>query len=190
MFLLGYPAGGHYISYCMNNKTRKWYCFDDRRVYEVSVAEVKQTEAYILFYRRKPLPEKLKERAEIHNRIKEPEVRFLVFTLLFVSDVCFGFVFLVFFLQLQSSEKRWVSRFWFQKFRTMTNPGPIRNVGLLCKHFQLRREVAANLPNLVVELPRSVYETLQAKYGGEGVDIEHASVCKLCLVRKGREKGS
>lgn len=42
---------GHYIAYVCNEKTNEWYKMDDARVTHVSLEEVTNAEAYILFYR-------------------------------------------------------------------------------------------------------------------------------------------
>jgi hypothetical protein len=50
---LGGVNGGHYISYCKNFKTNKWYEFDDSRVTGMSLNQILEKEAYILFYQKK-----------------------------------------------------------------------------------------------------------------------------------------
>lgn len=48
----GRTHGGHYYSYCFNQSTDAWYCFDDNNVSPVSnLGNIICSEAYILFYK-------------------------------------------------------------------------------------------------------------------------------------------
>jgi ubiquitin carboxyl-terminal hydrolase 8 len=50
----GQTKGGHYYSYCLNQSTNKWYCFNDNKVDEVTdIRDIICPEAYILFYKLK-----------------------------------------------------------------------------------------------------------------------------------------
>jgi len=50
----GKTNGGHYYSYCLDQSTNKWYCFNDDDVQEVTnLEDVVCPEAYILFYKLK-----------------------------------------------------------------------------------------------------------------------------------------
>jgi ubiquitin carboxyl-terminal hydrolase 4/11/15 len=47
----GSDGMGHYNSFIKVNK--KWYCFDDEEVYEITERKVQTSNAYCLFYRKK-----------------------------------------------------------------------------------------------------------------------------------------
>jgi len=50
---MGGTTGGHYTAYCKNNKSNKWYTFNDSSVHEMQANEVCTENAYVLFYQRK-----------------------------------------------------------------------------------------------------------------------------------------
>lgn len=50
--------GGHYTAYVKEFSTRKWLLFDDSSVSELESPEsVKSSSAYLLFYKRRDVPE-------------------------------------------------------------------------------------------------------------------------------------
>lgn len=49
----GSAYSGHNLAYCKNYKNQHWYVFDDIKVSYCEVEEVVQSNAYILFYRRR-----------------------------------------------------------------------------------------------------------------------------------------
>ena len=48
---MGTIHGGHYVAYC-KKEDEQWYLMDDERVGKVSICEVLQQDAYLLFYRK------------------------------------------------------------------------------------------------------------------------------------------
>ncbi|CAF0840314.1 unnamed protein product [Brachionus calyciflorus] len=46
----GTESSGHYVAYCKNPYNKKWYCFNDQSVREISVSSLQDSNAYILFY--------------------------------------------------------------------------------------------------------------------------------------------
>lgn len=44
-------SGGHYTCYALNSPTDQWYHYDDHSVTKVSPQAVKNSQAYVLFYR-------------------------------------------------------------------------------------------------------------------------------------------
>ena len=44
---------GHYTAYARNEKTQRWYCFDDSSVSEVNPGAVITEAAYLLFYKKR-----------------------------------------------------------------------------------------------------------------------------------------
>jgi len=54
---MGGLHGGHYTAYAKNFLDGKWYCFDDSNAYSVSESQVVSSSAYVLFYRKRSVPE-------------------------------------------------------------------------------------------------------------------------------------
>jgi len=54
---MGGLHGGHYTAYAKNFLDNKWYCFDDSNAYAVSDSQVISSSAYVLFYRKRNVPE-------------------------------------------------------------------------------------------------------------------------------------
>lgn len=108
------------IAYCRNKETDKWYCFDDSRVSEVSADEVRNAEAYLLFYVKRPTDQRLKELEKIETMIAKGQAK-------------------------PSDTDVKVSKLWLQTWRTTENPGPISSLGLVCKHGLLKREVCVSI---------------------------------------------
>ncbi len=53
----GNTGFGHYTAFALNQKTKKWYQFDDSSVTPVDKSQVCSTAAYVLFYKRRDLPD-------------------------------------------------------------------------------------------------------------------------------------
>lgn len=49
----GNLGGGHYIAYCLNSTTQKWYCFNDSVVTSCDPQAARTSGAYLLFYQRR-----------------------------------------------------------------------------------------------------------------------------------------
>jgi ubiquitin carboxyl-terminal hydrolase 22/27/51 len=54
---VGFMNMGHYKCYCKNHMDKKWYCFNDRNIKEVTIAEVLKTQGYIGFYELEEVPQ-------------------------------------------------------------------------------------------------------------------------------------
>ena len=52
-------GGGHYIAYANNYKDNEWYEFNDSSVHKISKENLVSSSAYVLFYRKKNLNEKI-----------------------------------------------------------------------------------------------------------------------------------
>lgn len=63
---MGGMGGGHYTAYGLNSRNGKWYEFDDTRTSEVNAQDVITAKAYVLFYCRRSVMERInKQRIEI-----------------------------------------------------------------------------------------------------------------------------
>ena len=47
--------GGHYYSFCMDEDTGKWFCYNDAMVQEININKIVTPTAYLLFFMRKNL---------------------------------------------------------------------------------------------------------------------------------------
>lgn len=149
----GTAGGGHYTAYAQNWLNSRWFEFDDTYVTEVEEIAVMNTEAYVLFYRKKS------EKAE--------ELRQTV------SQLCQQ--------QEQSLIQFYISLKWLNKFNTFVEPGPITNSDFLCKHGAVPPHKAAVVDKLFVKVPQSVWEALHNRFGG-GPVVNHLSLqpCLTC----------
>eukprot|EP01121_Diplochlamys_sp_Union-15-3_P022501 TRINITY_DN9604_c0_g1_i1.p1 TRINITY_DN9604_c0_g1~~TRINITY_DN9604_c0_g1_i1.p1 ORF type:complete len:781 (-),score=104.18 TRINITY_DN9604_c0_g1_i1:57-2399(-) len=146
-------SGGHYVAYCKNKIDQKWYEFDDRVVTEVSESTVKNVEAYVLFFvKRKPL-KRLKEIEKIKSlTIKEKDTK-----------------------------KYYVSKYWYQKWLSLENPGPITNDEIICPHMRVKQEFKESIKSRVVALSEQAFYLLYQNYGGH--KLESIEPCEICLRR-------
>lgn len=128
----GTVGGGHYTSYAKHAISDRWYEYDDQLVSEVKPDMVESCEAYVLFYR------KTNKNMDI-LRSKAHRLN----------------------CQQRSSDiKFFVSRQWYNKFKTFAEPGPIDNWTLLCPHGGLPPYKAANVNRLVISLAQPVWDFL------------------------------
>jgi hypothetical protein len=141
------------IAYCRNRDTNRWYKFDDSNVDEVSADEVRSAEAYLLFYSKRPAEEQQKEASKIADAMKNGD----------------------------RTNARMISKLWMQMWRTTDTPGPISNLGLLCKHGLLKRDASDRLRSLVEKVPQKVFTLLSQKYGCEAEDLSSLKACNSCM---------
>ncbi|KAK9510910.1 hypothetical protein O3M35_005587 [Rhynocoris fuscipes] len=96
-------SGGHYTCYALNTPTDQWYHYDDHSVTKVSPQTVKNSQAYVLFYRKESTKmRKIRKRfARLQDLSQYEPRRYLV-----------------------SSE-------WMSRFNSLSEPGPIDNRRLL-----------------------------------------------------------
>lgn len=96
-------SGGHYTCYALNSPTDQWYHYDDHSVTKVSPQTVKNSQAYVLFYR--------KESTKMH-RIRKRMAKLQELS--------------------QYEPRRYlVSAEWMSRFNSLSEPGPIDNRRLL-----------------------------------------------------------
>jgi len=71
----------------------------------------------------------------------------------------------------------YISALWYNKFLTLSNPGPISNLDFMCVHHGIKAD--KELKSKVVPIPFEVWITLHTKYGG-GPEVTVLDVCKEC----------
>ena len=140
----GTSGGGHYTAYALNPSNEEWYEFDDSSVTKVDPAAVLASEAYVLFYRK--------------NNTSNETVRENMQTLLRKdTDTPDG--------QSSSLVHYYISRQWVNKLENFAEPGPIDNSDFLCRHGGVPPSKKDQVYNLVISLPRSVWELLNEQFG-------------------------
>lgn len=155
--------GGHYVAYCRNLQSGRWFEFDDSRVREINEEDLMNTQAYLLFYIQRSDPDRVKQRHEIIKTISEVK-----------------------------NSRKFVSLQWFNRLLNSGNPGPIDSFDVTCEHGQLRPALfgtSANLRNFLHPLPyseefcghlRNVYGELGGSEGGFGI-LNDPEICKKCI---------
>ena len=139
----GTSGGGHYTAYALNPSNEEWYEFDDSSVTKVDAAAVLAAEAYVLFYRK--------------NNSSNEMIRENMQALLRKDQTPDG--------QSASLVQYYVSRQWVNKLENFAEPGPIDNSDFLCRHGGVPPNKKEHVYNLVVALPRSVWELLFDQFG-------------------------
>ena len=140
----GTSGGGHYTAYALNPSNEEWYEFDDSSVTRVEPAAVLAAEAYVLFYRKNNTSnEAVREnmQALLRKDTQTPDG------------------------QSASLVQYYVSRQWINKLENFSEPGPIDNSDFLCRHGGVPPNKKAHVYNLVIALPRSVWELLNEQFG-------------------------
>jgi len=134
----GSLSGGHYVAYAKNHKNDKWYEFDDKTVTEVTEDIVKGVEAYVLFFQKQVPLSRKQEVKQIKSLIKS---------------------------KLGLETPVYISNYWYSKWESMSDPGPIDS-DFLCKHGFIKTESLENINNDFKVIPLSAYTFLHEKYGG------------------------
>lgn len=190
---IGSMGGGHYISYCQHKrKPQEWYEFDDTQVSTVSAEQVERAEPYVLFYQRQPSKgikfdrqtfktDRRKMQAQIRQlaegrggggdtmsahaaeelRHHGPLLRNLYRNPPKELDMVF------------------VSKHWYVRLTTMSQPGPLDNHEYLCPHRLLGCYSAETAAEPFIPISRALFESLVRKYGG-GPVVCSLEVCAKC----------
>ncbi|XP_046682049.1 ubiquitin carboxyl-terminal hydrolase 33-like isoform X3 [Homalodisca vitripennis] len=151
-------SGGHYTCYSLNDQYNQWYEFDDQCVTQVRPETVRNCEAYVLFYRK------------VDRDICEQREQVLQ-----LSKKALG-----------CQEDMYVlSQAWITRFLTFTEPGPIDNTDLLCRHGQLIPGDSYSA-NMLTPVPASVWHHLYNIYGGGPTCAQdQLTQCTICLQESG-----
>lgn len=130
--------GGHYTCYCYNPVSDSWYHYDDSTVRLVDPSTVANTDAaYVLFYRKDANPDLRQARAEVSHRLKKS-----------VDD---GVI------------KSYIATAWLNRFFTMSDPGPIDNSSVICRHGAVLPSRAETVSSLVTPVPSKVWSYLHER---------------------------
>jgi hypothetical protein len=185
-----------YVAYCKNSKTNFWYHFDDHNIIKIDDKSVFTNRAVLLFYQRKPKPERLKEMRNVKSQIK----------LIKHNE-----------LKTEKHKTSYIPNFWYEKAISLASPGMVHTTHLLCKHGKLKpsyydcfprntknggslqdlsfgsersflnfdtnedaRFTLANVENQSVKLPKEIGDYLVETYGG-GPLLQDLEVCVECV---------
>lgn len=146
---------GHYTTYALNCYDDQWYEFDDQYVTCVPNYTVENSEAYILFY----------QKSTLDNRIDRQRVK--ASQLLKKS------------LSQNNIKKYFISKQWVNKFNTFVEPGPITNFDILCEHKKVPRSRLKVVDELCHQISKDVWKYLKKLHGG-GPECQELVVCDIC----------
>uniref|UniRef100_A0A1A9WNC7 ubiquitinyl hydrolase 1 n=1 Tax=Glossina brevipalpis TaxID=37001 RepID=A0A1A9WNC7_9MUSC len=149
----GTVGGGHYTCFARNALTDRWYEFDDYNVKEVTADDVRNCQAYVLFYHK-------------HN----PQMELLRFEANVLSAS---------FPASQADLRFYISREWLARFNTFSEPGPISNWTILCPHGGVLPSKTDIMSKLAVPLSQQLWDLFQSKFGG-GPAINVLFECENC----------
>jgi len=191
---IGSMGGGHYISYCQHKrKPQEWYEFDDLQVSTVSPEQVERAEPYVLFYQRQPTRGIKLDRQtfKTDQRKMEASIRqYLMGSSKAAGDDP---------AQAAAEEMRhqgaiirnlyrnppaeldvvFVSKHWYVRLTTMSQPGPIDNYEYLCPHKLLGCYSPEMAAEPFIPISKDLFNSLTRKYGG-GPAIPALEICKKC----------
>ncbi|XP_054290322.1 ubiquitin carboxyl-terminal hydrolase 20-like isoform X1 [Macrosteles quadrilineatus] len=151
-------SGGHYTCYSLNEQYNQWYEFDDQCVTLVRPETVRNCEAYVLFYRKasREMSEQRDHILQLYKKTSPMEDMYVV------------------------------SKAWLTRFYTFTEPGPIDNTDLLCRHNHLLSGRDHYLSTMLTYVPASVWHHLYNIYGGGPTCAkEQLRQCTVCVQETG-----
>lgn len=174
---IGSLSSGHYIAYCLHRKSpQKWYEFDDTHVSEVNVDHVERAEPYVLFFQRMASREKRLERKVFKEDLRRARTHLeKCLQQQDHSDPSMGSVI----YQNLAIHTALVSKHWYVRLTTMSQPGPVDNHKYICRHNLLGYNSEYTAIEPFVRISRGLWEDLVKKYGG-GPDISGLGACSKC----------
>eukprot|EP00042_Codosiga_hollandica_P059576 m.919899 g.919899 ORF g.919899 m.919899 type:complete len:610 (+) comp60413_c0_seq1:137-1966(+) len=149
---IGSISYGHYIAYTRNMISGSWRECDDSAVRVVEANQVADTQAYMLFYRRRS--------SQIQGR------RDLIQRHFQSANELQSFVYL--------------ARSWVVSLLSVTDCGPIHHDVYLCSHGAVPPTVASKVDRLFCKVPLALYRDLEKRFGG-GPVIFNVAPCVACL---------
>ncbi|XP_025408642.1 ubiquitin carboxyl-terminal hydrolase 33-like [Sipha flava] len=149
-------SGGHYTCYSLNPINEQWYEFDDQCVTLVSAEIVRNSEAYVLFY---------KKNSPITNRIRTQMRQVQVNK---SQPNC-------------SQEACFISTRWLSKFNTFAEPGPIDNYDFMCHHNRVKPTHEPQINHYATMVSGQIWDYLHSKFGG-GPKCTNSQLqrCEVC----------
>lgn len=149
-------SGGHYVAYCRIADSDQWLEFDDAKVSFFSEEDVPKVQAYTLFYSLRK-DHSYKDRSTWRATIATSNP--------------------------DKQEGVFISKNWYNKWLTMSDPGPLDNSEVQCKHGFLTAEKLVDPVELVQFVPRDAYSYIVECHGeGSGLlPLREAIACEQCV---------
>ena len=82
---------------------------------------------------------------------------------------------------------RYVTKEWWVRFQSSVRPGHISNGDVLCEHGNVHIRHSTDIEQLVVALPKHIYDSLVNRFSG-GPDLLSLQPCALCKALAERKK--
>lgn len=204
---IGSMGGGHYISYCQHKRRpQDWYEYDDMQVTVVHPEQVERAEPYVLFYQRLPSKACKHDRLTFKNDRKLVESQIQTYLMNRSAadagnpsqsgrpDGASQMA-----VQSAADEMRhhgpalrnlykappadldivFVSKHWYCRLTTMSEPGPLDNFMYLCPHQLLGSHSSEMAAEPFMPISRKLWQGLVKKYGG-GPVINSLELCPKC----------
>jgi len=138
----GSLSGGHYVAYCRRpDDAEKWYCFDDRSVYDIPLSKVLQKEAYLLFYCRRTKSDSIRQ--QVWNVLDKN-----------LNDCNYK----------DSPDDILISSYFFRKLKHYCHIGPLDNHRLLCPHGKILPVDDKRFVENSVRIPLKSWKALEHKF--------------------------
>jgi len=203
---IGSMGGGHYIAYCLHKRRpQDWYEFDDLQVSQVSAEQVERAEPYVLFYQRLPSKGNKLDRQTFKSDQRNVQSRIRQYLinrsscgdpsapLLSTSSAADGAASqMAAQVDLQGPALRnlyrkppaeldvvFVSKHWYVRLTSMSDPGPLDNYLYLCPHQLLGSCSAEMAAEPFIPISHNLWKSLVRKYGG-GPKISSLELCTKC----------
>ncbi|GAB5364690.1 hypothetical protein AAMO2058_000991400 [Amorphochlora amoebiformis] len=164
-------SGGHYVAYAKSHNTGKWFSFDDHIVTPVTAETVASQQAYILMYVRKSDPALTRRISRASSGGDTTPVKGPQST------------------EQERRPRYLISRYWRHKSQYMSDPGPIDNRGLCCRHGIPMQGISEG--RLAFSVSEGGWWNLHARYGGgPAVPVDARTLCRKCedIQRRRAEK--
>lgn len=196
---IGSMSGGHYIAYCQHKrKPQDWYEFDDMTVSAVAPETVERAEPYVLFFQRLPSRGNKLDRQTFKSDQRRVQAAIRAHLTSLTADdavpsqsqlaaqtameemILHG-------PQVRSLYRRppadldivFVSKHWYVRLTSMSQPGPLDNYKYLCEHQLLGAYSAEMAAEPFIPISRGLWQSLVQKYGG-GPVINALELCTKC----------
>ncbi|XP_050443595.1 ubiquitin carboxyl-terminal hydrolase 20 [Adelges cooleyi] len=134
-------SGGHYTCYSLNPINEQWYEFDDQCVTLVSAEIVRNSEAYVLFYKKNsPTTNRIRtQMRQVQINKNQPSCS---------QEACF------------------ISTKWLSKFNSFAEPGPIDNYDFMCHHNRVKPTYEPHINHYATMVSGQIWDYLYSKFGG------------------------
>jgi ubiquitin carboxyl-terminal hydrolase 20/33 len=190
-------------------KPQEWYEFDDLQVSMVSPEQVERAEPYVLFYQRVPSKGNKLDRQTFKNDMRRMQVQIKQYLMSHPALSSKGTsgsatssdaasqpsmaahavaeemrhhgpaLRNLYRLPPAELDVVFVTKHWYVRLTTMSNPGPIDNFEYLCPHQLLGSYSSEMAAEPFIPISRSLFQSLRQKYGG-GPPIHSLEICPKC----------